>query len=164
MERGDSLYTVHVQRRHLRDDAGVSRRDRIHIQTIPVGVRDGPDEALPESFTTGPPIPDTLDPNSYTPAGDEAVIRNPDPDSVSLMRITDEHQAVAEGFRHHLKHVRDRVFLAEYYDDLMAAYPGDLTVPKLVWPEAALANASDQYNPPEADTDGSSAQTGLDIF
>ena len=124
-----------------------------------------PDEALPKSFTAGPPIPDALNPESYTPAGEEAITRNPDPDSVSLMGITDGHQAVAEGFRHHLKHVRDRVFLAEYYDNLMTAYPGDLAVPKLVWREAALANASaDECDGLGLEDDDEGAQTGLDMF
>lgn len=124
-----------------------------------------PDEALPKSFTAGPPIPDTLNPDSYTPASEEAIIRDPDLDSVSLMGITDEHQAVADGFRHHLKHVRDRVFLAQYYDALMTACPGELDVPKLVWREAALANAgADQDSGSESEDDDEGAQTGLDMF
>jgi len=123
-----------------------------------------PDKALPKSFTAGPPIPDTLNPDSYTPASEAAVIQNQDPDSVSLMGITDEHQAIAEGFRHHLKHVRDRLFIAEFYGDLMTAYPGELDVPRLVWREAVLANASNQEDSSEADTDGSGAQAGLNMF
>lgn len=124
-----------------------------------------PEEVLPASVLNGPPVPDTIDPNATSPTGEEAVIHGREADSVSWMPETDQHRAIAEGFRRQLKHVRDRLFLAEYYDDLVNALPGETNVPQLVWREAALANArAESESDPDSGEDDAGAQTGLGMF
>jgi hypothetical protein len=121
-----------------------------------------PEKALPESFLNGPPLPATIDPDACTPAGADAVIQTDDAEAISLMPETDAHKAIAEGLRKHLKHIRDRIFLAEYYDDLLRSHPDELNVPKLVWKEAALANANANNDTNSQDGDGT--QAGLGMF